>query len=378
MKIAIFGGSFNPVHKEHINIVKAAINSLSLDKVIIMPSNITPSKNGRMFASATDRFNMCRLAFEGIPNTVVSDYEISRRGISYSYLTCRKFKEEYPDADRYFLIGGDMLENFGEWKNPEEILKCVTLAVCARADGDGLKKAQAGFSARFGKKVETIEYIGGNVSSTRIRARAALGESLEGLVAPEVEKYIKENSLYYIDGAREVKKSLSEYRWKHTVGVAVMAAENCTRYKVSERDAITAALFHDCAKELPQDSPLIASCQIPEGVPQPIVHQFTGAYLAEQLYGIKDRNILNAIKYHGSGKENMTPLEKLINIVDILEEGRDYEGVQELREIFKRDKDEALLVVFEKLLNRLYSSGHPVYGLTQKAYDYLKEHKDDE
>ena len=378
MKIAIFGGSFNPVHNEHINIVKAAIKSLSLDKVIIMPSNITPSKDGRVFASAADRLNMCRLAFEGIPNTVVSDYEISQSGISYSYLTCRKFKENYPEDERYFIIGGDMLENFGEWKNPEEILKCVSLTVCARANGDAFKKAQADFFARFGKKVEPIDYIGGNISSTRIRARAALGESLEGLVTPEVEKYIENNSLYYIDGAREVKKSLSEYRWKHTVGVAVMAAENCTRYNVSEKDAITAALFHDCAKELPKDSPLIEGCQIPADVPPPVVHQFTGAYLAEHFYGIKDRNVLNAIRYHGSGKENMTPLEKLINIVDILEEGRDYEGVQELREIFKRDKDEALLVIFEKLLNRLYSSGLPVYNLTQKAYDYLKEHKNDE
>ena len=378
MKIAIFGGSFNPVHKEHINIVKAAIESLSLDKVIIMPSNVTPSKNGRMFASATDRLNMCKLAFAGVPKTVVSDYEISQSGISYSYLTCRQFKEKYPDDGRYFIVGGDMLENFGEWKNPEEILEYVTLAVCARGDGDSLKKAQADFFARFGKNVETIGYIGGNVSSTRIRARAALGEGLEGLVSPEVEKYINDNSLYYIRGACEVKKSLSEYRWKHTVGVAVMAAENCTRYNVSEKDAITAALFHDCAKELPQDSPLIADCHISADVPPPVVHQFTGAYLAEHLYGIKDRNILNAIKYHASGKENMAPLGKLINLVDILEEGRDYEGVQELREIFKKDKDEALLVAFEELLNRLYSSGHPVYHLTQKAYDYLKEHKNDE
>ena len=378
MKVALFGGSFNPVHNEHINIVKAAIKCLSLDKVIIMPSNITPSKRGRMLASAADRLNMCSLAFKGIPEAVVSDYEISQRGISYSYITCRKFKEEYPDDERYFIIGGDMLKNFSNWKYPEEILKCVTLAVCAREDENEFKKAKAEFSFRFGKPLKEIDYIGAKVSSTRIRARAALGENLVELVTPEVERYIEENSLYYIYGAKEVKKSLSEYRWKHTVGVAVMAAENCTRYKVSEKDAITAALFHDCAKELPPDSPLIADCQVPVGVPQPIVHQFTGAYLAEHLYGIKNEKILNAIKYHGSGKENMAPLEKLINIVDILEEGRDYEGVQELREIFKRDKDEALLLVFERLLNRLYSSGHPVYGLTQKAYDYLKEHKNDE
>ena len=378
MKVAIFGGSFNPVHIEHINIVKAAIDSISLDKVIIMPSNITPSKYGRMFASATDRLNMCRLAFADIPKAVVSDFEISQSGISYSYLTCRKFKEKYPDDERYFIIGGDMLDNFSQWKYPEEILKCVTLVVCARVDKDSFKKTQTEFFNRFGKKTEAFDYIGRNVSSTRIRALAATGECLEGLVTPEVGKYITDNKLYLIDGAKQVKKSLSEHRWKHTVGVAVMAAENCTRYSVSERDAVTAALFHDCGKELKKDNPLIEGCRIPDSVPPPVVHQFTGAYLAEHLYGISDSNILNAIKYHCSGRDDMSPLEKLIYLSDMLEEGRDYDGVQQMRGIFKKDVEKALYYALERQLEHLNSSGFPVYSLTQKAYDYLKEHKNDE
>lgn len=378
MKVALFGGSFNPVHKEHINIVKAAIKCLSLDKVIIMPSNITPFKDGRLFASAEHRLNMCRLAFEGIPKAVVSDYEISQSGISYSYLTCREFKKRYPSDERYFIIGGDMLENFSKWKYPEEILKCVTLAVCARVDEDSFKKAQIDFSARFGKKLAVFDYIGKNISSTRIRTLAALGEGLEDLVSPEVEKYISEHSLYAIEGAREVKKSLSPNRWKHTVGVAVTAAENCTRYNVTEADAVTAALFHDCGKELPEDSPVFKDCKISNDVPPPVVHQFTGAYIAEQLYGIKDDNILNAVKYHCSGRANMSPLEKLIYLSDMLEEGRNFDGVQELRKIFKQDKDEALFIALKRQLNYLNSSGLPVYSLTQNAYDYLKEHKNDE
>ena len=378
MKVAIFGGSFNPVHNEHINIVKEAIRSLCLDKVIIMPSNITPSKSGRMLASAADRLNMCRLAFESVPQTVVSDFEISQQGISYSYLSCRKFAEKYPSDERYWIIGGDMLENFSQWKYPEEILKYVTLAVCAREDESKLKEAQADFFARFGKQIEVFDYVGAKVSSTRIRALSALGESIEGLVSPDVEKYIAEHSLYSVDGAEEVKKTLSERRWKHTVRVAVMSAENCTRYNVSEKDAITAALFHDCAKELSKDSPLISGCEISSDVPPPVVHQFTGAYIAEHIYGVKDEKILNAIKYHCSGRENMSPLEKLIYLCDMLEEGRDFDGVQELRNIFKKDKDRALYCALKRQLNYLNSSGYVVYSLTQSAYDYLEEHKNDE
>lgn len=377
MKVAIFGGSFNPVHNEHINIVNAAIESLSLDKAIIMPSYITPAKIGRIFASATDRLNMCKLAFADIPKTVVSDFEISKGDISYSYLTCLEFKEKYPDSERYFIIGGDSLENFHEWKYPEEILKCVTLAVCAREDNDRLEKAEAAFYARFKKQIKKFNYIGKNISSTRIRVRAALGESLDGFVSREVEKYLTDNSLYLIDYAKKVKASLSEYRWNHTVGVAVMAAENCTRYNVSEKDAVIASLLHDCGKELAKSDALISGCSIPNDVPQPVVHQFTSAYLAEHVYRINNKTILNAVKYHCSGRENMTPLEKLIYLSDMLEEGRDYDGVQELRDIFEKDKEKALYRAFERQLKHLNSSGFAVYSLTQKAYDYLKEHKND-
>ena len=93
MKIAIFGGSFNPVHNEHINIVLAAKQTLGLDKVIVVPAFISPDKSGVMTARAKDRLKMCRLAFEGADGVEISDCEIKRGGISYSYITCRRFKK---------------------------------------------------------------------------------------------------------------------------------------------------------------------------------------------------------------------------------------------------------------------------------------------
>lgn len=378
MNIAIFGGSFNPVHNEHINIVKAAISSLSLDRVIVMPTYLTPLKNGRMFASSADRLNMCRAAFAEIPQVTVSDYEISRGGVSYSYITCREFAKKYPSYNRYFIVGGDMFENFYNWKYPEEILKCVRLAVCAREDKSKIENEKIKFYSVFGNRAEIFDYVGKSISSTRIRVLAALGESLDGYVKSEVGEYIAVNSLYKINGADEIKRSLSSYRWKHTVGVAVMAAENCARYNVAEKDAIIAALFHDCGKELPVGDGLLSGFKAPIDVPPPVVHQFTGAYLAEHVYGVKNGEIINAVKYHCSGRENMSPLEKLIYLSDLLEEGRDYDGVGQLRALFKRDKDEAFVVAMERQLSRLKVSGFPVYDLTQKAYDYAKEHKNDE
>ena len=97
MKTAIFGGAFNPVHNEHINMVKSAVAGLGLDRVIVIPTFISPHKSGCLSARAKDRLEMCRLAFNGIAE--VSDYEVKRGGISYSYVTCRHFKKLYEDDE---------------------------------------------------------------------------------------------------------------------------------------------------------------------------------------------------------------------------------------------------------------------------------------
>ena len=101
MKVALFGGSFNPVHNEHINIVKAAISGLNLDKVIVMPSYITPAKNGRITAPAAERYELCRLAFGGMKGVEVSDFELSQGGTSYTYLTVTHLKEIYKNDELY-------------------------------------------------------------------------------------------------------------------------------------------------------------------------------------------------------------------------------------------------------------------------------------
>lgn len=363
MKTALFGGSFNPVHKEHINILNSAKKELGLDRVIVMPSYSTPNKGGKLTASASDRLNMCRLAFGD--KAEISEFEIERGGISYSYITCEEFKKRYPSDERFFIVGADMYENFKYWKNPEEILNCVTLAVCPREKP--LKSADIP-AVRF-------SYVGAKISSTKIRTLAALGEDIEEYVGCEVANYIKKNGIYKIERLPEVKKYVSESRWAHIVRVAVFAAENCESFGVTEEKAIIAAAYHDCAKCLPEGDKLLEGCVLPDGVPEAVVHQFTGAFMAEKVFGVKDKDILNAVKYHTTGRANMSALEKLIYLSDMLEEGRNYDGVQELREEFYRDKDACLVSALEGQVKRL---GRTIFPLTKEALNYLKENKNDE
>ena len=376
MKIAIYGGAFNPVHNEHINIALAAKGELGLDKIIVIPTNLSPHKSGNLTVRSRDRLDMCRAAFGKFEGFEVSDCEIRRGGISYSYVTCRRFRKLYPDDEIFFIMGADMLKGFANWREPEEILKCVTPAVCARENSAEFKTYLKDFTQRFRHDILSFGYVGKNVSSTRVRTLAALGEDIGHYVPEEVKNLIRSRNLYALPEVWEVKKLLTQERWQHTVRVALLAAKAAPRLKVFEYDAIIAAALHDCAKYLCENAEQLKGFGFPKDVPAPVMHQYSGAYVAEHTFGITDKNVLNAIRYHTSGRENMNALEKLIFLSDLLEEGRDFERVGFLRELFWRDIDKCLLASLEHQLDYLKKQNKPIYPLTRRAYEYLKENTD--
>lgn len=373
MKIAIFGGAFNPVHREHVNLARAAVRELELDKIIIMPTAVSPHKGGRLAADFWQRFEMCRLAFASVPQAEISNFELTRGGVSYTYLTCEHFAEIYKDAKRYFLIGADMLENFPQWKNPEKILKTFSLAACARENQDGFAESKARVESLFSTKVATISYVGEKVSSTEIRTLAALGEDFKRYVNAAVGQYINDNALYYLPELQGYKKLLTPERRAHTVRVAVMCAKNAARAKLTENQAVTMAALHDVAKYLKSDSPLLKGFTPPDNVPPPVIHQYSSAYVAEKRFGVTDETILSAIACHATGKEDMSDADALLYLCDMLEEGRKFDGVDVLRKIFKRDLRECLFAALSHQIEYLKSTGKPIDGETQKAYNYIKD-----
>ena len=373
MKIAIFGGAFNPVHREHVNIAKAAVNELALDKIIIMPSAISPHKQGRPTVDFWHRFEMCRLAFSDLPQAEVSNYELARGGVSYTCLTTSYLRSVYPKDELYLIIGADMLENFPSWKNPQEILRNVTLAACARENTENFSAYKDMVESTFSTRVVSISYVGDAVSSTRVRTLAALGEDFGKYVDGRVCQYIKQNGLYALPHLWKAKQLMGEKRWKHTVGVAVICAKNAPRVHICEEQAITMAALHDVAKNLSEDSEYLKGFTRPKGVPPAVVHQYSGAYVAEKVFKITDKTVLDAIACHTSGKRNMSGADKLLYLADVLEESRTFEGVDELRELFKRDLDGCLKEQLRRQVEYLESTGAQVYPLTRKAYEYIKE-----
>lgn len=378
MRIGIFGGSFDPVHKEHKNCVRAAVEGLRLDKLFVMPAHTPPHKPYRVLSSDADRMQLCRLAFSDIPEVEVSDYEILQGGTSYTYLTCRHFKELYPDDELFFLVGTDMLRDFPTWKNPQSIVNDAHIAVCGRHDEEGWwEEEQAAFRRKFGKDFVRIHYNGADVSSTKIRVLAGAGMRLTDFLEENVEAYIRERHLYEIKNAREALALEKPSRRAHSIRVAYLAAERALKLKIPERKAIAAALFHDCAKNLSPDSPYLQGFVEPTewgSVPESVWHQFAGAYVAEHLFWVDDEDVLNAIRFHTSGRANMSELEKLIFLSDMLEEERSYEGVEILRELFWRGRglDECLERALFETLEFLRSKGADIHELTQNAYEYYK------
>lgn len=384
MKIAVFGGSFDPVHNEHVRLIESAVKSLALDKVFVMPAYAPPHKPEKKLAPDEDRMEMCRLAFAHIPQVEVSSYEIEKKGTSYTYLTMEYFSSLYPCAELYFLVGTDMLRDFPTWKYPERILSCCTLAVCARDENLGwLERERKEFQEKFSKDFAVVDYNGAPVSSTQIRVLAGAGESVTALTGKAVAEYIKAHKLYKIPYADLALAKEKTTRKEHSLRVAYTAVKRALSLGVSEEKALKASLFHDCAKNLPPDAPELSGFVLDEHygrVPPPVLHQFQGAYLAEKFYKISDQDVLNAIKFHTSGRENMSELEKLIFLADMVEEEREYEGVERLRELFYRVEkkgkgglDDCLRLALKETVAFLEKKGGEIYPLTKKAYEFYKE-----
>lgn len=183
-KIGFLGGTYDPIHKGHMEIARIAAEVVGLDEVIIMPAGLPPHKEGDYEQNSYHRLNMARLAAEGEEKISVSDYEIKKDGKSYSYLTMEHFKEIYKNCELYFILGDEAYSNLDKWKHPERLRKAVKFIVMNR---DGLE---------ISGDVTAVPIEPIKISSTMIRELIKRGESAEKYLHPKVWEYIKENGLY--------------------------------------------------------------------------------------------------------------------------------------------------------------------------------------
>ena len=195
-KIAVFGGTFNPIHNGHIHLAEQFVQRIGAEKVLLIPTYQPPHKRALNLAPSKDRLQMCRLACEE-SIFEVSNMELKRKGPSYTADTLRELKKIYPASELYLIMGEDMFLTLKKWYEPETIFRLAVLCAAPRSS-DGLQPLLdcAENFERNGARtfIQNIEYL--PISSTMVRDAVQNGKNIAGLVPPKVADYIAKNKLY--------------------------------------------------------------------------------------------------------------------------------------------------------------------------------------
>ncbi len=180
-----------------------------------------------------------------------------------------------------------------------------------------------------------------------------------------------------------LKSKLTAKRFKHVIGTAKCAVKLAKRYNVDACAAKTAALLHDMAKTLDDETQL--RCARDHGyTPDEIhlyrpdlLHGINAAFMAQDMFGIEDEDTLNAIRYHTTGRPAMSKLEKIIYISDLIEETRDFDGVEMFRKLANKDLDEALIASMLWVIKYILEKQVPLHPDGINALNYYLLNKED-
>jgi len=180
-----------------------------------------------------------------------------------------------------------------------------------------------------------------------------------------------------------VKGQLTDHRYQHTLGVMETAIDLANQYQVDVKKAETAAIFHDYAKFRPKDE--MKQIIVEQNMPTILLdyntelwHAPVGAYLVKTEVGITDSEILTAIEFHTSGRPKMTMLERVIYLADYIEPGRHFPGVEEVRELAKKDLNLALVQSIRNTISFLLKKNQPIFPDTFLAYNALIQENKEE
>lgn len=388
MRIGLFGGSFDPVHKGHVSIVKGALRSGLVDIVIVIPAVINSFKQGKILLPAPYRYYMAKDVFER-ENVFVSDIEYKIEGVSYTAKTLElltgrdyivpflekngiKSKAAKEEHSYFWICGSDILPSFMSWYKPEVVLSYVTL-LAAKRPGTELCVPEGLEGHLLTFDMDEID-----VSSSDIRRRG----DLENVPDKAVE-FIKLHNLYelpnpldnvseeayikFCECAIKMYFILGRKRLLHTLNVGILSCKLAAIFGADVDKALIAGAVHDCAKELPMDVQKDLAYKVSGDtfVEDKLLHSPAGAYYAKEYFGIDDEEILDAITYHTTGKGDMTVLEKIVFLADKIEPARTYTDLTDIRAMAVTDLDKATGMCVKAVRAKFESKNRPVHPLTE-------------
>lgn len=318
-RIGIIGGAFDPIHLGHTKIINEAIQQLSLDKMLIIPTKNNPWKE-RAIASNQQRIKMIEIATANIEKAVVDTIELDLETEEKNYTvdTIKRLKEKYSDDQLFYIMGMDQASQFDKWRKPKKISKMVQLVAFQRPGykkNDNLKKYH----------FECIDIEATSESST------AFKEGHIQVVDKNVLKYITNEGIYL---GNLIRPYMSKKRYDHTCSVARLAVEFAKNNKLNQKKAYIAAMMHDIAKEMNKEKALLLMKEHFASYvnkPEAIYHQWLSAYVAKNTFLIDDEEILQAIINHTTASVNMSKLDMCVYCADKLDPLRGYDSSESIQ-----------------------------------------------
>ena len=388
MKIALFGGSFNPPHLGHVEAARSVVSCVRPDRLLIMPTCISPHKVMAEDTPPPDvRKTLCELAFGEIEQAEVSDLEMRREGKSYTADTLAQLHEMYPEDTLVLTMGTDMILSLETWYRPEAIMELAEIAVLLRGvdEDEQVRGHIAYLRERYGARITLLETGVYPAASTDVRNTLKQAGGSE-LLAEPVYEYIIRNRLYGakadLDWLRKKAHAmLKPKRIPHVVGCEQEAVRLAERWGEDVYDAAAAGILHDITKKLTTAEQLILCDKYGIIIDMSVagtdktLHQITGAAVAYHEFGVSEK-IRDAIRWHTTGKPEMSCLEKIIYLADYIEPNRCFDGVERIRALCYESLDAAMEDGLRMTMEDLTARGNPILDVSAQAYEWFKSRRE--
>ncbi|MDR2245976.1 MAG: nicotinate (nicotinamide) nucleotide adenylyltransferase [Treponema sp.] len=395
MKLAILGGSFNPVHLGHLWLADSVLSVLGYDRIVLVPASASPFKPSVYEVSPSDRLDMLAASTPGDPRIVIDTCEIKRGGVSYTIDTIADIRRRYPLAGKPgLIIGDDLARTFSQWRQAENIAAETDIIIAHR---ESLEPAVFPYPYR------PLNNAIMELSSATVRERIQKGGLWRFLVPPEARSIIEDRRLYgytpppaggQAPGSRtkvthelilrveaEVRSLVSPSRFLHSRGAAVMAHDLCAHFGLDPGRGYLAGVAHDMAKSLPEEEMMRLARRDDKNFPKleqkkpALLHGRAGAVLLRQKFGIEDEDILEAIQYHTTGRPGMGALAQVVYIADKIEYSRG-EVKGELKDFSRfADLDSLFTAVLEETVAFLRSRQMDLSAGTLKLLDAMHKRR---
>lgn len=343
MKIALFGGSFDPFHTDHLKMIDLVKIKTDIEEIWIIPTNHNPLKK-RKLSSFKYRITMINLAINNLPYVKVNLIELNNVKPSETYETVLKLKYQFPNYKFYFMIGSDQLLSLNKWNNINKLIKIQTFIIFKRNEK---------INKNILKKYKAILIPFNNnlyLSSTMIREGINISLQL-----PIINNYINNNLLYLPE---RLGKNMDKKRYKHCLNVGKKAKELALIHNLNPKKALIAGTYHDITKQWSEKKQKkYLTKYLPNFLknPIPVWHAYTGYCHLKYDLLFNDKEILSSIKWHTTGHLKMTLFEMLIFVADKISNERIYYKIDYYRILANKNLIKAFKELFIFQLNRITS-----------------------